>query len=113
MRVAGGVLGILAGLFGIGAALFTLLWGGVGAAVEAEGAEQVIGFGIYGLVLSIVVTAVGAATVAAKGRIAPSIQIITSIVTAFLGGTFVAICMSIGAIGGLVALLEPKPKAKD
>lgn len=48
MRKAGGIIALVAGIFGTLAAIATLFFGGLGAAVEAEGAATVIGLGWVG-----------------------------------------------------------------
>ena len=45
MKKAGGIIALIAGIFGVLAAIFTLLVGGAGAAFEAEGADTIIGLG--------------------------------------------------------------------
>ncbi|MCL6484953.1 MAG: hypothetical protein I4O49_12425, partial [Janthinobacterium lividum] len=52
MYKAGGIIGIIAGVLGVGAALVTLLFGGVGAAFNADGAQTVVGLGWGGVVFS-------------------------------------------------------------
>ena len=52
MRKAGGIIALIAGVFGILAAIATLFIGGVGAAFEAESASTVVGLGWGGIVFS-------------------------------------------------------------
>ena len=52
MKKAGGIIGIIAGVFGIFAAFSTLLLGGVGAAFDAEGGDLVIALGWGGVIFS-------------------------------------------------------------
>ena len=110
MKLAGGIIAILAGVISIGAALFTLFVGGVGGAVEAEGAETVVALGWGGLFFSFVVIVLGAVAIGVKGRIPGILLVIAAVAGAILGGTFVAIVMSLAAVGGILAALE-KPKS--
>jgi hypothetical protein len=45
MRKAGGIIGLIAGIFGIFAAGITLMVGGIGSAVKADSAQMVVGLG--------------------------------------------------------------------
>lgn len=42
MKKAGGIVALIAGIFGVIAAVLTLFTGGIASAVEAEGAETVV-----------------------------------------------------------------------
>lgn len=106
MRTAGGIIAVVAGVLSIGAAFFTLFVGGVGGAFEAEGADTVIGLGWAGLFCSFLVIALGAATIASKGKTASILLVVVSIVTAIIGGGFVAIFMVLALIGGIMACLD-------
>ncbi len=107
MGKAGGVIGIIAGIFGIVAAVATLLVGGIGSAFNADGANSVVGFGWGGVLFSFLAIVFGAiAIVRPKG--ASIGLIIVSILGAILGGTLVAICMALSLIGGIVALVASR-----
>ena len=60
MGKAGGILGIIAGIFVVFAAIFTLFMGGAGSALQAEGADTVLMLGWGGLVFSFIVIVLGA-----------------------------------------------------
>jgi hypothetical protein len=45
MRKAGGIIALIAGIFGIFAAGITLMVGGIGSAAQADGARMVVGLG--------------------------------------------------------------------
>src|SRR5215217_2692733 len=66
MRTGAIVIGIIAGLVGLVSAVLALMVGGLGAAVEPEGASQVIGFGWSALGLSLLLGLIGAALWIAK-----------------------------------------------
>ena len=108
MRKAGGIVGLIAGIFGVIAAVATLFFGGLGSAFEAEGAETVVGLGWGGLVFSFLTIVLGAVAMGAKGRIPGVLLIICAVAGAILGGTIVAICMALAAVGGILATIPGK-----
>lgn len=105
MGKAGGILGIIAGLLGIAAALFTLLVGGVGAAFEAKGASTVVGLGWGGVLFSFLVIIFGAVAFA-KPKGAGIGLIVCSLGGMILGGTFVAVVLVLSLVGGLLAVFD-------
>ena len=108
MQKAGGIVALVAGIFGVLAAFVTLMVGGVGAAVEAENASMVVGLGWGGVLFSFLTIVFGALAMSASSRIPGSLLIITSILGAILGGTFVAIFMALALIGGVLAVIGTK-----
>jgi hypothetical protein len=104
MRKAGGIIALIAGIFGIFAAGATLLLGGMGGALEAEGSDMVIGLGWGGVVFSFAVIVLGATTMNAQSRFPAILLILTSIVGAVLGGSLVALFMVLALIAGILAL---------
>jgi hypothetical protein len=86
MSKVGGILGIIGGIFGIIAAIATLFMGGLGAALEADGAKQMIGFGWGGAPFSFGSIVFGAVAFA-KPKGAGVGLIVTSLAGAVLGGT--------------------------
>jgi len=108
MRKAGGIIALIAGIFGIFAAIATLFVGGMGAAFEAEGADTVVGLGWGGVVFSFLVIILGAVCMGAKSKIPGVLLIIASIFGAVLGGTLVALFMVLALIGGILALFGEK-----
>ncbi len=108
MKKAGGIVALIAGLFGTGAAVVTLLLGGIGGAVEAEGAETIIGLGWAGLGFAFL-TIVLAAVALGSNRKAPGYLLIASAVGgAILGGTLVAICMGLAFVGGILVVVDQR-----
>lgn len=105
MGKAGGILGIIAGLLGIAAALFTLLVGGLGAAFEAKGASTIVGLGWSGVLFSFLVIIFGAVAFA-KPKGAGIGLIICSLGGMVLGGTIVAIVLVLSLVGGLLAVFD-------
>lgn len=108
MQKAGGIIALVAGIFGIFAAIITLLIGGVGAGLEAEGASQVVGLGWGGVGFSFLTIVLGAVALGAKGRLPGILLMVCAIGGAILGGTIVAIFMALAFLGGLVAMLGRK-----
>ncbi|PHE53920.1 hypothetical protein COF68_33725, partial [Bacillus toyonensis] len=83
-RTAEFVLGLIGGIFGIICAFVALLIGGMGAAVEADGANTIIGLG-WGAVALSVLGIVGSVMVRSKAKV---------------GG----IMMTVAAIGGFICI---------
>jgi hypothetical protein len=73
MRTGAIVIGIIAGLAGLVSAVLALMVGGIGAAVEPEGASQLIGLGWSALGLSLL-GLLGAALWIAKPQLTPLIM---------------------------------------
>ena len=111
MKKSGGIIAIVAGAFSIIAAVITLFVGGIGGALEAEGADTVIGLGWLGLFLSFVVIILGAATITAKKRFVPILLLVCAATATIAGGTLVAIIMVLAILGALLALFDPSFKA--
>jgi hypothetical protein len=107
MGKAGGIIGIIAGVFGVCAALVTLLFGGVGAAFNASGAQTVVGLGWGGVSCSFLAIVCGA-VVFARSRGAGIALVIVSILGAILGGSLVAIFMVLALFGGVLAIIGGK-----
>ncbi|MBA8858910.1 hypothetical protein FHW19_000582 [Ochrobactrum anthropi] len=105
MQKAGGIIALVAGIFGVFAAIFTLAVGGMGVGLEAEGASTVIGLGWGGVAFSFLTIILGAVALGAKGRLPGILLMICAIAGAILGGTLVAVFMVLAFIGGLIAIL--------
>jgi hypothetical protein len=52
MKKAGGIIALIAGIFGVIAALITLFAGGVAGALKSEGSETVVMLGWGGVLFS-------------------------------------------------------------
>lgn len=98
---AGGILALIAGIFGVLAAVFTLFMGGAGSAFQAEGADTVLALGWGGLAFSFIVIILGAVGLGAMSRLPGILLIVSSLAGAALGGTFVALFMVLSLIGGI------------
>lgn len=111
MQKAGGIIALVAGIFGVFAAIFTLLVGGLGAGLEAENASTVIGLGWGGVFFSFLTIILGAVTLGAKSRIPGILIMICAVAGAILGGTIVAVFMVLAFIGGLLAIVGKKKRS--
>lgn len=112
MKKAGGIIGLVAGIFGVIAAVATLFFGGLGAAVETEGAQTVVGLGWGGLAFSFVTIVFGAVAMGARSMVPGILMIICAVAGAVLGGTIVAIAMVLALIGGILATIGARSQAK-
>lgn len=110
MHKTGGVIGIIAGVFAVIAALVTLVFGGVASAFHAEKAGTVVGLGWGGIAFSFLVI-VFAAVSLSKFRFAGWGLIASAILGAILGGTLVAIFMILALIGGILVVAGTKANA--
>lgn len=107
MHKAGGIISIIAGVFGIFAAIFTLFFGGLAGALKADGAGTVVGLGWGGLLASFLVIIFGAVALA-KPKGAGIALIVCSIAGMVGGGTFVAVCLALSLIGGILCVVGAK-----
>jgi len=113
MQKAGGIIAIIAGVISIIAAVVTLLFGGLGGALQAEGADTVIGLGWGGLFISFLIIVTGAIAINSETKKPGIFLIVLSILGIIFGGTIVAIFMVLSLIGGIVALVGTKKVEKE
>lgn len=104
MGKTGGIVGLIGGIFAAMAAVFTLTIGGVGAAFEAKQAGAIVDFGWYGLASSFLVI-VFAAVAITKPSVGSFGLLVMSAVGAVVGGSFVAICLVLAWLGGVLAAI--------
>lgn len=107
MGKAGGIVGLIAGIFGVGAALFTLLMGGAGAAFDATGFDRIIAYGWWGVAAAFMVIVFGAVAIF-NGAVGAFGLLAFSLIGAVLGGTVVAIALALGVLGGVLAAIGAK-----
>lgn len=103
MKTAGGVVSLIGGVFAVIAALITLSVGSLGAAFKAEDANLVVALGYGGLFFAFLTIILGAVTIGIHSRVPGFLLIVSSLAGAVLGGTFVAVCMLLPLVGGLLA----------
>jgi len=102
MRVAGLVLGIIGGIIGLFASGAALFIGGLGSALNANGASTVVGLGWVALLLSIL-GILGGALALAHPRVA-GILMLTAGVGGFISVSLVYVVAGpLPIIGGLLA----------
>lgn len=104
MQKAGGIIALIAGVFGVFSAGVTLMVGGVGAAFKADGAHTVVGLGWGGVGFSFLVIVLGAVATSSSSRTPGLLLILASIFGMVLGGTLVAVFMVLALIGGILAI---------
>jgi hypothetical protein len=104
MRKAGGIIAIIAGIFGLLAAVLTLVVGGVGSVLQADSAKVVVLMGWGGILFSILTIILGAVCATARTAMPAAFLIVATIGGMVLGGTVVAICMVLALVGGLLAV---------
>lgn len=113
MQKAGGIIALVAGVFGVLAALATLMIGGAGSAFDAEGASTVVGLGWGGVFFSFLVIVLGAVAISAKSRKPGAMLIAGSLLGMILGGTLVALFMLLSLVGGILAVVGIKAAQSD
>jgi hypothetical protein len=112
MQKAGGIIGLVAGIFGVIAAGLTLLVGGIGSAANAHDASTIVGLGWGGVLFSFLVIILGAVAMGAKSKTPGALLTLSAIFGAVLGGTLVAIFMLLAFVGGILAMIGTKGENK-
>ena len=105
MKTAGGIIALIAGVFGIFAAIVTLMFGGVADAFEAEGAGEVVWLGWGGLLFSFLTIVLGAVSLGVDSKKVGIALIASSLLGAVLGGLFVAVFMTLALLGGILVVI--------
>lgn len=113
MRKAGGIISLIAGIFGTFAAGATLIIGGLGSAFEAEGASTIVGLGWGGVIFSFLTIILGAVCIGSKSKIPGILLIISAIMGIILGGTLVAIFMVLALVGGILNIFGKKKSPEE
>jgi hypothetical protein len=110
MQKTGGIIGLIAGIFGFLAAAFTLAVGGMGSAFNAHGASTLVGLGWGGILFSFLCIIFAAVAMGSESRLPGAILTLCAIAGAIFGGTFVAVCMVLALVGGLLATMGAKKR---
>lgn len=113
MARAGGIVALIAGVLAIVAAVVTLLVGGCGAALEAEGAETVVSLGWGGLLAAFACIVLGAISAATLRRWPGVLLILCAVMGVIFGGTLVAVVMVLAIVGGFMVALSRRPVEND
>jgi hypothetical protein len=111
MQKTGGIIGLIAGIFGVPAAAITLLMGGMASAFQADGASTVVGLGWGGILFSFLCIIFGAVAMGSESRIPGALLTLCAIAGAILGGTLVAVCMALAFVGGVLATMGAKKRS--
>jgi len=115
MRKSGGIIALIAGIFGTGAAFVTLFFGAVAGGLESiEGVDDtgagdmILAMGWIGVVAAFATIILGAVAMNAETKKPGILLIIAAIIGAIGGGTFTMIFMLLAAIGGILTLFGDK-----
>lgn len=109
MSKAGGIIGIVGGIFGTLAAIMTLFVGGVGSAFNADNAGTIVGLGWGGLAAAFISIILAGIALGSPSRLVGALLIVDSIAGAIGGGTLVAICMALNLIAGVLITIGGRP----
>jgi hypothetical protein len=105
------VIGIIAGLAGLVSAVLALMVGGLGAAVEPEGASQLIGLGWSALVISLL-GFIGAALWIAKPQLATLIMATAGVAIVLSISMFAVIARPLFLVRRFWAEFGRRPKVR-
>lgn len=105
MKKAGGLVALIGGLFGVVAAVLTLMVGGCGMAIEAEEAGTVVGLGWGGVAFSFLAIILGAVAMGARSRWPGVLLVVCALLGIVFGGTLVAVTMVLALAGGTMAII--------
>lgn len=115
MRKSGGIIALIAGILGTGAAFFTLFAGAVVGGLESiegvddtGGGEMIVAMGWIGVLAAFATIILGAVAMNAQTKTPGILLIIAAIIGAIGGGTFTMIFMLLAAIGGILTLFGDK-----
>lgn len=104
-RTAEFVLGLIGGIIGFFAAGFAIAFGGLGKALQAEGASTVSTLGWVAVLFS-AIGIVGAVLVYKHPRIAGTIMLVAGVGGLICIGAFYILPFVLFVIGGLMALIK-------
>ena len=102
----------MAGIFGVIAAVVTLFLSGVAGALEAEGANTVVGLGWGGMAFSFLTIVLAAVVLGTRSMVPGPLLMGCAVAGVVLGGTIVAITMVLAFVGGLLATLGACSEAR-
>jgi uncharacterized membrane protein len=102
LKKAGAIISLVSSIIAVLMGFITLFFGGLGTALEAEGASTVTNLGWGGVFLSFILIVISAAAISAKSKKLPVAIIVLSLITAIFGGTFVAIFMVLCLLGAFL-----------
>jgi hypothetical protein len=102
MRKAGGLLALFAGLYGVVAAMITLIvLGGLGSSASVDPKGVLLGW--VGLGLSLMISILGAATIRTSSQRPVFLLLLLALMGAVISETLVSLCMAAAFFSGLLA----------
>jgi hypothetical protein len=102
MRKAGGLLALFAGLYGVVAAMITLIvLGGLGTSPSVDPSGVLLGW--LGLALSILISILGVASICTSSQWPVLLLLLCALTGAVISETLVALCMAGAFVSGLLA----------
>lgn len=116
MMKAAGIIGLIGAILGFFAAIFTLMAGGFVSGLENVSSEltgeassgagdMIVGMGFLGILGSFIAIVTSAMLFSAQKKTVPIILLVSSIIAAIAGGTFVAVCMVLCIIAGIIGIM--------
>lgn len=116
MMKAAGIIGLIGAILGFFAAIFTLMAGGLVGGLEAVSTElsgeastgageSIVGMGFLGIIGSFTAIVTSAMIFSAQTKTVPIVLLVSSIIAAIAGGTFVAVCMILCIIAGIIGIM--------
>ena len=116
MMKAAGIIGLIGAILGFFAAIFTLMAGGLVGGLEAVSTElsgeasagaceSIVGMGFLGIIGSFIAIITSAMIFSAKTKTVPIVLLVSSIIAAIAGGTFVAVCMVLCIVAGIIGIM--------
>ena len=102
MRKAGGLLALFAGMYGVVAAMITLIvLGGLGTLPSVDPSGVLLGW--VGLALSILISILGVASICTSSQWPVLLLLLCALTGAIISETLVAVCMAGAFVSGLLA----------
>ena len=104
MESAGKTIAVTAGVLGVLSALFTLLIGGFGRAVNVWGTVRIVDFGLGGIVFSLLVIWFASEMSGRRSLFNAGMVVVCALLAAALGGRLVRWMMMVALAGALIGL---------
>lgn len=111
MQKAGMILGIIGGIIGLFSAAGVMFFGGLGAAIETEGATGVIGLG-WGAFFSSIVGIIGGALASSKTKAAAILCLIAGISGIIFVSAGYIVAGPLLIIAGILLLIASRASAR-
>ena len=105
MQKAGGIIALIAGVFGTLAGVFTLVMGVFGPEKIDDRPSYIVHMGWAGIGFSFLVIVLGAVAMNTRSKVPGVLLILSSLVGAVFGGPLGTICMALALVGGILAII--------